>query len=46
MLRLDKSVMVLELKVHFPNYKNYILEYLFPIETKLNAEMWQINLLE
>ena len=27
MLRLDKSVMVLELKVHFPNYKNYILEF-------------------
>ena len=46
MLRLDKSVMVLELKVHFPSYKNSILEYLFRIETKLNAEMWQINLLE
>ena len=39
MLRLDKSVMVLEVKVHFPNYKNSILEYLFRIETKLNAEM-------
>ena len=39
MLRLDKSVMVLEVKVHFPNYKNSIFEYLFRIETKLNAEM-------
>ena len=35
----------MELKIHFPNYK--ILgkkNTLFHIETRLNAEMWQINL--
>ena len=40
MLRPDKSVMILELKVHFPNYKNSEKKNtLFQIETRLNAEM-------
>ena len=40
MLRPNKSVMIMELKIHFPNYK--ILgkkKTLFHIETRLNAEM-------
>ena len=37
----------LELKIHFPNYKILAKkDTLFHIETRLNAEMWQMNLLE
>ena len=44
-MRLDKSVMILELKVHFLNCRNS-KNTLFHIETRLNAEIRQINLLE
>ena len=44
-MRLDKSIMILELKVHFLNCRNSE-NTLFHIETRLNAEIRQINLLE
>ena len=38
MLRPDKSVMMLELKVYFPSYKILDKNTLFHIETRLNEK--------
>ena len=38
--------MALPLKIHYQNYKILGRNTLFHTETKLNAEMWQINLLK
>ena len=46
MMRPDKSVIILELKVHFPKCKILNKNTLLHIETRLNAEMQLINLLE
>ena len=39
MLRTNKSVMILQLKIHFPNINILCKNTLFHTETRLNAEM-------
>ena len=46
MLRPDKSVMILRLKVNFQTIKILNKNTLFYIEARLNAKIWQFNLLE